>query len=109
MPPRVNARSAEMPTAADLEDGMEGKKSASPWRIFTLARPEWPWLGVGLAFLSVSLLPYLFLPIAIGRILDALSKDTSDEDKEAELTEIVLFLVSAHARVFELSALLTSP
>ena len=37
-----------MPSDADLEDGMEGKKAGSPLRIFTLARPEWPWLGVGL-------------------------------------------------------------
>jgi len=83
-----------MPSAADLEDGMEGKKQASPWRIFSLARPEWPWLGLGLVFLTMSLLPYLFLPIAIGRILDALGKDTSAAEKEAELGSIVIFLVS---------------
>lgn len=82
-----------MPSDADLEDGMEGKKAASPWRIFTLARPEWPWLVLGLVFLVFSLIPYLFLPIAIGRILDALVKDNSNEEKEDELTLIVLVLL----------------
>jgi len=88
------ARSVEMPSANDLEDGMEGKKAASPWRIFELARPEWPWLGVGLIMLCLSLAPYLILPIMIGRTLDVLASSKSAHDRQEEVNGIVFFLVA---------------
>jgi ABC-type multidrug transport system fused ATPase/permease subunit len=81
-----------MPSDHDLEDGMEGKKAASPWRIFTLAKPEWPWLVFGLLMLVLSLVPFLLLPVMIGRILDALVTDKSDNQKQEDVEDNVVFL-----------------
>ena len=73
---------------------MGGKKSGDLTRILKLAQPEWPWLFVGLLLLVVSLIPFLLLPVMIGRILDALIQDSTDAEKEEDLNEIVIFLLA---------------
>mmetsp|Transcript_1146 Transcript_1146/g.1466 ORF Transcript_1146/g.1466 Transcript_1146/m.1466 type:complete len:750 (+) Transcript_1146:68-2317(+) len=88
-----DARSIELPDA-DLEDGMESDKySGSPWRILQLARPEWPWLGLGLILLVGSLIPFLILPIMIGLILDALVDENSKNEQIEEINKIIVILI----------------
>eukprot|EP00929_Paragymnodinium_shiwhaense_P075959 TRINITY_DN38932_c0_g1_i3.p1 TRINITY_DN38932_c0_g1~~TRINITY_DN38932_c0_g1_i3.p1 ORF type:complete len:266 (+),score=11.12 TRINITY_DN38932_c0_g1_i3:151-948(+) len=86
-------RSAEMPDDADLEDGMEGVKPAKLSRIFLLAKPEWPWLAVGLIFLTISLSPAVLLPMAFGRMMDDLASSADDDERRRKVDEMSLNLV----------------
>lgn len=85
-------RSVEMPPEEDLEEGAD-RSFESPWRIMQLARPEWPWLGFGLFLLVGSLVPFLILPIMIGRILDALVDENPKNEQREDINHIVAILV----------------
>ena len=90
-----------MPSEADLEDGVEPGKDKSTWRIVQLARPEWPFMGLGLVLLTLSLAPFLALPIMIGRVLDALVENDTDAEKQQAVNGIVIILVTKGCGVVE--------
>ena len=72
-------------------DGPRG--SAGLRRVLRLARPEWPWLGVGTVFLFGSLVPQLYLPLAFGEICDIIIRsEESAADRRKEVDEGVLRL-----------------
>jgi hypothetical protein len=90
-----DSRSIELPPDEDLEGGGKGDKGfESPWRILALARPEWPWLGLGLFLLVGSLVPFLILPIMIGQILDALVDEKTKQEQRDDINHIIVVLVN---------------
>lgn len=72
MPPpwRGGGRSVELPP--DDERGDDGGRLPGWGRMVGLSRPEWPMLGLGLVCLVVGLAPMLILPVAFGRVVDAI-------------------------------------
>jgi len=98
-----DSRSIELPPDEDLEGGGKGDKGfESPWRILALARPEWPWLGLGLFLLVGSLVPFLILPIMIGQILDALVDEKTKQEQKDDINHIIVVLVNEMLYLFEL-------
>lgn len=100
-------REEEVPSAQDLEDGMDGVRPAGMGRILMLARPEWLWLALGMIFLAGSLAPALILPLVFGKMFDTLSSSLSDDEQRQEINRSVLLLMVILA-VSTVSAMLRS-
>mmetsp|Transcript_21236 Transcript_21236/g.42392 ORF Transcript_21236/g.42392 Transcript_21236/m.42392 type:complete len:656 (-) Transcript_21236:56-2023(-) len=69
-------------------------KEVSAGRLLTLAKPEWPTMGIGLIFLTLTQVSSMAIPWFFGQLIDVIGNQTNSEaENREEMRRIVLTLL----------------
>ena len=76
------------------DDDDDDSKEISAGRLLTLAKPEWPTMGIGLIFLTLTQVSSMAIPWFFGQLIDVIGNQTNTEaENREEMRRIVLTLL----------------